>query len=197
MNSARIWKPRNNTYMLVPEGLEEPQPTHFISQDLLGVEENPVLDHAHAPLWEIQGRQPTVAFYCKSTLCLPPVWNSLLQQTGQISPLLYVYCSMFLFIFPQRLCLVFSTQQYWESPHQSECHTVLMTLLQPLSLQNNIPKRLTFRNRLIFLFCLCFLSCVPAKDKPMQISFVLDPYGSVSTLSTTKRESTLVCKLEL
>lgn len=116
---------------------------------------------------------------------------------SKLKSLLYVYCSMFLFIFPQRLRLVFSTQQYWESPHQSECHTVLMTLLQPLSLQNNIPKRLTFRNRLIFLFCLCFLSCVPAKDKPIQISFVLDPYGSVSTLSITKRKSTLVCKLEL
>lgn len=83
---------RNNIRVMgVPEGLEGPRPTDFIAQllqDLLGLEEKPLLDRAHRTLREKpkEGSPPRpfvvrVHFYHVRSL--------ILQRAGEMSPLLH------------------------------------------------------------------------------------------------------------
>lgn len=83
---------RNNIRVVsVPEGVEGLRPTDFIAgllQDLLGLEEKPLLDRAHRSLRNepVAGNQPR-AFIMRVHFF--HVRNTILRQAGASSPLLY------------------------------------------------------------------------------------------------------------
>lgn len=83
---------RNNIRVIgVPEGVEGPRPTDFIAQllqDLLGLNEKPLLDRAHRTLREKpSGGGPPRPFVAR--IHFFHVRNLILQRAGEASPLLY------------------------------------------------------------------------------------------------------------
>lgn len=83
---------RNNIRVVgVPEGVEGPRPTDFIAQllqDLLGLNEKPLLDRAHRTLREQpSGGNPPRPFVAR--IHFFHVRNLILQRAGEASPLLY------------------------------------------------------------------------------------------------------------
>lgn len=83
---------RNNIRLLgVPEGVEGPRPTDFIAQllqDLLGLNETPLLDRAHRTLREKpkEGEPPRPIL---ARIHFFHVRSLILQRAGEASPLLY------------------------------------------------------------------------------------------------------------
>lgn len=83
---------RNNIHILgVPEGLEGPRATVFVAQllqDLLGLEEKPLLDRAHRTLW-VKPKEGSLPRPFVARVYFFHVRTLILQRAGEASPLLY------------------------------------------------------------------------------------------------------------
>lgn len=83
---------RNNIRLLgIPEGVEGPRPTEFIAgllQDVLGLEDKPLLDRAHRTLRERPGEgKPPRPFVIRVHFF--HVRNNILKKASESSPILY------------------------------------------------------------------------------------------------------------